>query len=310
MRSSLRDEATLVQRFGGSLNLNVHFHVVFLDGVFTRDEQCRVRFHALLPPDRDDLDALVRRIHKRAVAWLRRRRYAEARREEEPDQDSEPGALEACAAIAMQRGSFAKLKEDAALVTAADAATEPERLRFVAEHEGWNLHAGVRMAAGDDLGRERLLRYGARPPLALDRLRRLPDGRISYRIKYARTRSKHRVMTPLELMARLSALIPPPRYPLVRFHGVLGPRSAWRKDVVPKPRNRSGCEPEDLDSRSPARRNKGVREPRSAARPITSGSQPTERPWEPSRLAMMKVHAAACVGTRVNPVVVKNLPAR
>ena len=27
------------------------------------------------------------------------------------------------------------------------------------------------------------MRYGARPPLALDRLRRLPGGRIAYRIK-------------------------------------------------------------------------------------------------------------------------------
>ncbi len=45
-------------------------------------------------------------------------------------------------------------------------------------------------------------------------------------------------MTGLEFMARLSAVIAPPRYPLVRYAGVLGPRSAWRKDIVPKPRDR------------------------------------------------------------------------
>ena len=28
---------TFVQRFGGSLNLNMHMHVVVLDGVFVRD---------------------------------------------------------------------------------------------------------------------------------------------------------------------------------------------------------------------------------------------------------------------------------
>ncbi len=32
------------------------------------------------------------------------------------------------------------------------------------------------------LGRERLMKCGARPSLALDRLRRLHDGRIAYRI--------------------------------------------------------------------------------------------------------------------------------
>src|SRR5262249_49026472 len=53
--------------------------------------------------------------------------------------------------------------------------------------------------------------------------------------KLGAVRAKHRVMTQLELLARLSALVPPPRYPLVRFHGVLAPRSAWRREIVPRP---------------------------------------------------------------------------
>ena len=83
--------------------------------------------------------------------------------------------------------------------------------------------AGVRIEAGDDLGRERLARYGARPPLSLERLRRLPGGRVAYRLKYVDRgrRGKNRVMTGIEFMARLAAIIAPPRYPLVRFAGVL-----------------------------------------------------------------------------------------
>ena len=38
-----------VQSFGGSLNLNVHFHVVLMDGVFTRDDGARVHFHEAEP---------------------------------------------------------------------------------------------------------------------------------------------------------------------------------------------------------------------------------------------------------------------
>ena len=49
-------------------------------------------------------------------------------------------------------------------------------------------------------------------------------------------------MTPVEFRARLAALVPPPRYPLVRFHGVLAPKSSWRKDVVPQPPTTSGRE--------------------------------------------------------------------
>jgi Putative transposase len=79
------------------------------------------------------------------------------------------------------------------------------------------------------------------PPLhAL--LARLPGGRIAYRIKKLRgRRAKVRVMTPLEFLARLAALVAPPRYPLLRYHGVLGPRSSWRRDVVPKPPAERGC---------------------------------------------------------------------
>ncbi len=122
-----------------------------------------------------------------------------------------------------------------------------EKAALAFERDGFNLHAGVRIEAGDDVGRERLCRYGARPALSLERLRRLPAGRFAYRVKYARRgRAKHRVMTSTELLARLAALIPPPRYPLVRYSGVLAPRSAWRKDVVPKPPEADAvkaCEP-------------------------------------------------------------------
>jgi hypothetical protein len=55
-------------------------------------------------------------------------------------------------------------------------------------------------------------------------------------------------MTPMELMARLSAIIAPPRYPLVRYSGVLGPRSSWRRDVVPKQRE----PPRACDEAAPA----------------------------------------------------------
>ncbi len=42
----------------------------------------------------------------------------------------------------------------------------------------------------------------------------------------------HRVMTPLELVARVIALIPPPYHHLVRFHGVFAPHHTWRAEVV------------------------------------------------------------------------------
>ena len=39
---------------------------------------------------------------------------------------------------------------------------------------------------------------------------------------------------PIELLARLAALTPRPRINLILYHGVLAPRAAWRRLVVPR----------------------------------------------------------------------------
>ena len=59
-------------------------------------------------------------------------------------------------------------------------------------------------------------------------------------------------MTPLELLARLAAIVPPPRYPLSTYHGVLAPASRWRAQVVPRPRDvPAGCAHADHPSSPP-----------------------------------------------------------
>jgi hypothetical protein len=87
----------------------------------------------------------------------------------------------------------------------------------------------LNVPGGMPAARERLLRYCARPPLALERLSVLEDGRICYRIKDS---DQIRLMTPTQFLARLAALVPPPRHPLVRFYGVWAPHSRWRSRVV------------------------------------------------------------------------------
>ena len=62
-----------------------------------------------------------------------------------------------------------------------------------------------------------------------------PDGNVIYQVKATRQGNEtQRVMTPLQFMARLVALIPPPYHPLLRYFGVFGPHASWRKAVVPK----------------------------------------------------------------------------
>jgi hypothetical protein len=98
---------------------------------------------------------------------------------------------------------------------------------------GFRVHAGVSIRAQDLKGLERLLRYAARPPVAMDRLAQLPDGRLSYRLKTPwRNGTTHVMFEPLEFLARLAVLVPPPRVNMVRFHGVIGPAAKWRAAIV------------------------------------------------------------------------------
>jgi Putative transposase len=153
-----------------------------------------------------------------------------------------PSAIEGCTQLALSGGAFLARP----FATASDAETDLERRerRFSASRDGFDVHCAVRIEAEDDEGRERLLRYCARPPISLERLSVLPDGRVAYLLKSPRKGRTHRVMTPVEFLARLAALVAPPRYPLLRYHGVLAPRSSWRRAVAPKlprPKTKPRC---------------------------------------------------------------------
>ena len=89
------------------------------------------------------------------------------------------------------------------------------------------------MPARDRRRLERLARYCARPPIATDRLSETPDGRIVYGLRHRwRDGTTHVVFDPLDLVARLAALVPPPRANLVRYFGILAPCASWRDAVV------------------------------------------------------------------------------
>ena len=99
-----------------------------------------------------------------------------------------------------------------------------------------SLHADVAVPARDRKRLERLCRYVARPPIAIDRLEALPDGRLAYRLKTRwRDGTTHVLMERHELLERLAPLIPPPRAHQVRYHGLLAPCASGRDRVVPRP---------------------------------------------------------------------------
>lgn len=188
---------TAIQRFGSALNLNLHFHIVHLDGVFDRGGDSALHFFSATPTT-EDVERLVEEIATASEAWLAKQGFGEEDPTAEGDTDAQ-GVLQ-----------FASLNGEVAL-----GARAGKRVRRVmtlggkdfalgprcASFDGYNVHANVSLAAQDRTGLERLCRYILRPPLAVDRIERMPDGRVRVGMKRVWS-SACGAMEPLRLSCR------------------------------------------------------------------------------------------------------------
>jgi hypothetical protein len=132
--------------------------------------------------------------------------------------------LQAC----VQKALFARER------TGDETPIRKERHRLTVDVEGFNLDATVTVQGMDRTRMKRLFRYLFRGPLALDRLTINDEGNPAYALRQPDRQGRTTlVMTPDQLMGRLSALIPAPHLCLRRVFGVLAPRSPLRRRVVP-----------------------------------------------------------------------------
>lgn len=251
------------QRFGGSLNLNVHYHVVVPDAVFFRDTDGHIKRELLPAPSKSDLHDVAQSLSVRVLRYLTREGLIADAGSAPEESGSEPSAIEACVQSSIGLGNLATVSGDKVKRTAPHSSASVSRRARGGE---FNIHASVTATATED--RERLVRYCARAPLSLDRLSVSRCGKVVYQLRHPIGKKTHRVMEPYQFLARLCALIPPPRHPLIRFHGVLAPNSAWRKAVVPQ-----HPPSEALSAQGPAQTSESA-----------SGDPATERAWEASRL--------------------------
>jgi hypothetical protein len=246
---------TFIQRFGSALNLNVHFHTLALDGVYTYapDVAENPRFLPLPPPSEDDvarvLSGTARRIH----------RLLEDDADGDDDALTRDDPLLAHLTAASLRTRIAtgpqqdeRWRRLGDRVDPDELGADPEASPRVPAYGGMSLHAAVDVPARDRRRLERLIRYVARPPLAHDRLEKRPDGQLTLRLKTRwRDGTTHILMERSELIERLVPLIPPPRAHQVRYHGILAPCASQRDWIVPSPATEPGvpqCHPPSSNS--------------------------------------------------------------
>ena len=87
-----------------------------------------------------------------------------------------------------------------------------------ADISGFSLHAAVRCEADDRQALEQLCRYITGPALANERVQTNAAGQVVLKLKTPwRDGTTHLVMSPLEFMQRLAALVPRPRLHLIRL---------------------------------------------------------------------------------------------
>jgi hypothetical protein len=228
---------TVIQRFGGGLNLNVHFHTLALDGLFSEEATGGVRFHHAPPPSDDEVAWLLAIIRTRVRRLLRRRGL-------EGDDDLIPPDPLAEESLALAEISAASVLGRIALGRRAGARVwrlghDPEALWVAstgprqAHLDGFDLHANLCVPATDRARLEQLCRYLLRPPMAQDRLRLTGEGRIRLTLKTPwADGTRHLLFEPVEFLEKLAALIPRSRVNLVLYHGVLAPHARWRSRVV------------------------------------------------------------------------------
>ena len=224
---------TAVQRFGSALNLNLHFHAIFLDGIYARAGDGRLTFRPAMPHT-EDVERLVVALGEACERWLARQGFGPEEEVCEGEDDAQAvlqnASLLGQAALGERAGKKARRIQ---VLGGREFALPPRCASF----NGYNLHADVGIKAGNREGLERLLRYILRPPLAAARLERRDDGTVVVGLKRVWSDgSTALVFTPLELVERLVAIVPPPRANQVVYRGVLAGNAGWRKEVVPKPR--------------------------------------------------------------------------
>ena len=100
------------------------------------------------------------------------------------------------------------------------------------ENSGFSLNGAVCVESWDRSGLERLLRYCARAPFVSENFKTYRD-KIVYTLPKPNAEGVRFIqLTPLELISRLSKLIPDPRCHQHHYHGTFAPNAPIRKKLV------------------------------------------------------------------------------
>ncbi|MGK5089669.1 transposase [Bdellovibrionota bacterium FG-2] len=221
---------TLVQLFGGSVNLAPHFHTLMIEGVYYEPfGNGKVVYHELRGPTTAEVQQILATIQTRVVRALKKRGYPVDKdphsNEGDSNQEEFTEVIELCQGasvknkIALGERAGQRVRKMGSFGIEGELPLK-EGVRC-ASIGGFSLHANTVIEKDEKERLEKLCRYVARPPIAEGRLSEASNGDLIYRFKKDWSDGTSAVrFSPLEFLEKLVALVPQPRMHLSRFHGL------------------------------------------------------------------------------------------
>ena len=213
-----------------------------IEGSYEPRTTSRPKFRKGKPPANKDIEDLVSKISKRVVILLRRTGHL---RELGPDEapvdqlfEEDPTYASCMSASVKNQIALGERRGQRVRFIGSGFGYEGEQPEFggklCAMVNGFSLHAAVRIPRHKRDQLERLIRYTARSSVCMDRISLTEGGDIMYKLKKAwKNGMTHVLLSPLELIEKLAALVPLPNMHTSRYWGVLAPNSKMRKEVIP-----------------------------------------------------------------------------
>jgi hypothetical protein len=238
---------SFIQRWGGSLNLNPHFHIIFLNGVFQTydtDDKEPVFIKASPIQEHEALE-VVKNICQEVTAILINRGYLENVDDEISEVISENSVdrdtfLNFCknasvySRIALGPRAGSKVRKIGVNEFYNTESSGENTGECCAKYGGFSLHANTWFQTNQREELKSLIRYVARSSVSLERLSETDEGNIKYELKSPWSDGTTAVLfSKLEFLEKLASLVPYPHKNLIVYFGCLAPHHKIRSQIVP-----------------------------------------------------------------------------
>lgn len=232
-----------LQRAGSALNLNLHFHLLALDGIYTVDEEGDAIFHRVSGIHEHEVSRVVEGVSRRIIKHLRKSGKLSSEGEnvyigdQTDDLDLTLSHLKRASIssrIALGPRAGLKVRRIGASFGYEEEIAKSQGYGCASKN-GFSIHAATSIKAHERDRLQQLLRYVGRGPLVNDKISLDQNGNILYELKKSFDGATHVLLSPLEFVEKLASIIPPPYRHQVNYYGCLSSHSKIRPLIVLSP---------------------------------------------------------------------------